>query len=226
MLLRPIILILLLLAAWNPILPFGKPPVDVFLLLDDSYSMEGRFTAEIRAQLLSQLQELPAGSRLALIRYAKQAVLEIPLTAIDQIDTAVFQDTRTSWRLALDRTASNPELALWLTARLIAPEHPAKLLIIHDDRQNTGDAGPLLKKLEQQGYGLLQINLSSAANSPDVWVQRLEVPLYAEAGQQIGASLTLGSNTAVSAKLTVTVNGGLQHQDTVQLQANSLKTLR
>lgn len=220
---RIAIIILLALALWNPGIPFGNAAVDVFLVLDDSLSMEGRLSQKLWSQIRRQLAELPADSRLAMIRYGKHPAQEIPLTAIGQPEImALFDSDQPKRELPLDRTGSNLEAALWFAAGQIAAQPPTALLIVHDNQQTVGNTAPLIEKLQRQGHRLLQLNLAQADTAPDVWIQNLNVPLYGEAGQTLPVSVTLGSNKTIAGQLAVSVNGTVQRKQTIQLEADRL----
>lgn len=223
--LRTTIILLLLLAIWNPNLPWGKADTDVFLLLDDSYSMEGKLTPKLWRQVRRQLQALPGTSQLALIRYGKQPVPEVPLTPIDQLETTSFASDQPPRSMPLDRTASNLEKAVSFALRQLKPEHKTTLMIIHDDQQNEGNAAELIENFKQSGHTLFQLNLADTEIKADAWIETLRVPIYAEPGQQLPVSVKLGSNTSLAAELTVRVNGKQSHRQSLQLEANRLQAL-
>jgi len=207
-------------------MPFGQAATDVFVVLDDSMSMEGKLSPATWSAICKQLQNLPKGSQISLIRYGKEPVIEIPLTDIEQpIITNMLSSEQALHGMPIERTGSNLEAALLLTAQQIRSNHPSTLLIINDNQQTTGNALSITKKLQQQGHKLLQLNLSNTNSAPDVWIQNINAPNYAQAAQNLPISVTLGSNTPKAAKLNIAMNGVVKLQSPVQLTEQGLITL-
>jgi hypothetical protein len=226
LLLRGLVLLLLILALINPSMPFGQAATDVFVVLDDSMSMEGKLSQATWSAICKQLQNLPKGSQVSLIRYGKEPVIEIPLTDMEQpIIKNLLGLQQPPSGMPIERTGSNLENALLLTAQQIRSTRPSTLLIINDNQQTAGNALSISKILQQQGHKLFQLNLSNQNSATDVWIQNINAPNYAEAAQTLPISVTLGSNTLKAANLNIAMNGAVKFQTPVQLTEQGVITL-
>lgn len=132
--LRSVVLGLLVLAWWNPVLPWGQAPRDIIVLWDDSLSMERTSVASAWSRLVEGMPASPAGSRFALLRFATAPVLEVPLT-----DIKAFPAALPPRLYPLDRSASNLEAALTFGLRLADPRRsPAVVLPGSMDQAEAG----------------------------------------------------------------------------------------
>ncbi|MCK9607049.1 MAG: VWA domain-containing protein [Methylomonas sp.] len=216
--LRITIMLLLAAAVWNPRIPWGEGPVDLLLLVDDSYSMNGKLGSTVWPQVRDLVRNLPKHSRVALIRYGKQPVLELPPTDIDEPQLVALLDSELPLRqVTLDRSASNLEQAMVFAARLIAPKRATTLLIIHDDQQTSGDASAIIQWLKEQGLQLIQLNVASPTAAPDAWIQSLKVPFYAEVDRPLPVTVTVGGNHDAAVMLNLYINDQLQLRQSLQV---------
>ncbi len=214
--LRGIVLGLLLLAGWNPPLPWGATPGDVIVLLDDSRSMERTAAAETWSRLAGDLARLPAGSRFALVRFAATPVLAIPLTG-----TAHFPVTLAPRVQALDRSASNLEAALAFGMRLADPRRATVLVLFSDGAETQGQAPTILRTAALPIYGIAP-PLNAAG---DAWIDALTAPATARPGQRTPVTVTLASTIAGDAQLQWQVNGQPQEDYPLRLEAGRAGTV-
>ncbi|MGR8930366.1 MAG: VWA domain-containing protein [Gammaproteobacteria bacterium] len=216
--LRVAVLFLLALAFWNPEW-FGEGgPSDCFVLLDDSYSMQGKLDRQTWGYVQAKLRTLPEGSRVALIRYAKQPVLEMPLTPIDDPGLATLLNSTLPPKLeVLDRSATNLEKALIFAARQMRPKRAITVIVVHDDQQTLGDASPMIRQFQRQGYQLYQINLATEHPAPDAWIQALKAPLYGKPEQSIPAGVVVQGNRDMDMVLNLYINDSLQRRQSISI---------
>lgn len=230
--LRLMLLLLLSVAWWNPGIPWGKSAVNFFLLIDDSLSMKNKVDQNVWEQIQHKINNLPEGSRLAVIRYAEYPVLETELTEINDIkirtllDSAVLTKPVLTKPVLLKHRSSNLEKALLFTARLIKPERSSTVAIVHNDQKMSENAAAVINSLNKQGIQLIQLNVSKSPTEADAWITSLNAPLYADGHQQIPVSVLLGSNREMSGKLSLLMNGHTKQQKTVQLSPDHYTTVQ
>ena len=216
------LLLLLMITYINPTLNMGEGPVDFILLIDDSASMENKITDKIWSEIGRSISTLPADSRLAIVRFAKEPVLELPLTAIDsKIVSKLIKMQAPPRLMPLDESASQLSEALGFVRYLIKPERVSTVLIIHDGQQTGANAKDNLDRLNEQVKNIFQLQLTDSV-FPDAWVDSLYVPMSVEQHQLIPVSFSLGSTQSTIAEVGVWLNEQLVEQQSVQLQAKKL----
>lgn len=221
LLLRLTLILMLGVAAWNPAIPWSKGPVDLFVVLDDSYSMSGKLDEKLWRKIRQQVRELPGRSRFALIRYGADSALEIPpISTDDPLLDELLGLNSPPRREPLNRSATNLEQALLFTARLIEPHRASTLLIVHDDQQTAGDAAPVTATLKQQRLRLLQMSLAPAQTPPDAWIQSVKAPYLTDHAQNIPVAVTVNGNRDMDIELDIIVNDRLQHKRSLHLTQN------
>jgi hypothetical protein len=76
------VLLLLLIALWNPSLPWREDASDLILLLDESDSMDPTYLDQAWKQAVEVAATLPAGSRFSLVRFAADSVTEVEFSDV------------------------------------------------------------------------------------------------------------------------------------------------
>lgn len=224
---RLFLIVLLCIALWNPQIPWGTNNVDLFIVIDDSQSMQGKVKQTMWKKLSKAIKELPVDSRISIIRYAKAPVLEVGLTALKNKEIQALLDSSVPpGNRAINRSASNLEEALKYTSRFIHPHRKTVLLIIHDGQQTQGNAHKLLRQLKDQDHLIYQIKLNQADLNRDAWIETLNTPQSAQTDQVIPITAILGSNQLMEGKVSLYVNNEIQNNLTVQLQSNKKRTLQ
>jgi Mg-chelatase subunit ChlD len=211
--LRSVVLGLLVLAWWNPALPWQQAPRDVIVLLDDSLSMERTAVASAWSWLVEGMAAAPAGSRFALIRFAAAPVLEVPLT-----DSKAFPAALPPRLQPLDRSASDLEAALAFGLRLADPRRSPAVVLLSDGAETQGHAQTALHSAQSAALPVYGIAPAPAAK-PAVWIANLELPTRARLGQRVLVAVTLAGALTGTGSLQLRVNGVLQADQPVTLEA-------
>ncbi len=225
-LLRFVVILLLLIAWWDPLLPVGKAAIDFIVILDDSISMERKIKKPMWEQVGQFVGRQANGSRLAVIRYANDAVLELPPSDIESETVhSIIKASEPPHEKPLDRTASNPEEALRLAARLVDAERQSVILLVNDGRQTSGYAAEILPTLNIQTPHIYNLRLS-AVDDADSWIAHMDSPLLLSAHEKIPVSVSLGSNRNTETRLSLYVNDQTVMRRPVSLLANSDTSLQ
>lgn len=124
-------------AAWNPSLPLGRGPVDLTLLIDESASMDREWLADAWAGVGAALDELPAGSRIDLVRFAADQSLEWQQAQPPAIPPAHWPQSR-----PLDPSVTDLYAALDLAAGLRDPSRTHRTLLLSDGRDTGSSPRP------------------------------------------------------------------------------------
>ena len=191
---------LLLLAAINPSLPWGRAPLDLVILWDDSLSMADRADEQDWARIRTAIRRLPGDNRVHLLRFAGDAVLASTTTP-GQVPEALPPPGQ-----ALDRTSSDLESALHHALRLTSPARDALLLLFSDGRETRGEARRALQAARQAGVEVLGLAPGRPARVPALWIRDLAAPDRARLGKRIPVTVTLAGTTA-GGRLRLLVDG-------------------
>lgn len=198
---------LLLLAALNPSLPWGRAPLDLIILWDDSLSMADRAGAEDWTRISNAARQLPGDSRIHLLRFAGDSVLETTTTPDRLPDAAPPQ------RQALDRTTSDLEAALYHALRLITPGRDALFLLVSDGRETRGEARRALQTAREAGVRVLGLSPATQTREPGLWIRDLAAPARARLGTRIPVTVTLAGTAG--GRLRLLVDGSLRGERTL-----------
>jgi len=208
--LRLILFTLLILALWNPELPIGSEPSDIYIVIDDSLSMPDNSQKLISTHLIKNFNLLPQGSRITLLRYANHVTIEFPLTEWDNsnIDDLFTQKTL-SRRHALDRTGTNTAAAIRQVLHMASAQKNSSIILISDGQDTEGDVAQALKEAGKARIPIISIPLEP--NTPntsghDSWVETFHIPQHGAVGQ--------------SMPITISVKGFNQNKQTIRLLLN------
>ncbi len=197
---RPLTLFLLLLALWDPPLPWGTPPLDLILLLDDSASMPRAQSDQAWHDISHQALTLPSGSRFRLIRFAGDSHDEggwLSLEALQELRRHSPDAPPRSQRLQQGQT--DLEQALRHALVSVSPQRLTLILLATDGRQTRGDLATVIDGSRQD------VTLSwwrpPAAAEDDVWIEALQLPERISGGQRLPATLQLASRRPLQVRL-------------------------
>jgi hypothetical protein len=207
------VLALLALAFFNPQWSWRQTPIDVVILLDDSLSMDRNFDAgSVWRQMAAELAALPPDSRFALVRFAADSVLEIPLTPAAAVPAAPPKTQ------SLDRSASRIENALLFGLRLLEPGRTGVLALLSDGRETDGQAAAALRLATAAGALVYGSAPTLATQVDDAWIEALDLPGRGRLGQRLPATVILASAFDGDGRLQLWVNGHAQVETPVSLR--------
>jgi len=205
---------LLLCALWNPHWRARTDPIAAVVMLDESMSMAESHRVEAWQTIVSTLGNLPAGSRLSLVRFGTEAVVETADVPISQLN----KERPPVHRAALNTSGTNIEAALGRAGRLVADEASAALILVTDGGETTGDAASLLVSFPASGLPTpFLLHHDAAATAADAKMDEVHLPPHVRAGAQFSAAVHVSSNRGGSAEIVVRDEAGRTQQFPVEL---------
>ena len=227
LLIRFAVMGLLLLALWNPPLPWQQGAVDLFLLLDDSESMPPEFQLRSWRSLLDQIARLPAGSRFTLIRFGGNSVTELESVTLDEPLLAQLRHADTPpRRLPLNRQSSNLETALRTALEQMEPGRFSRVLLISDGVENVGEIGALIGSEATPLPHIAWLAPQDERTPQDLWIESVNLPRYTKQGEEIPLSVNIAANYAADANLRISLDDRSITERTIPLSAQTTRTLQ
>ena len=215
--LRILLLALLLLALWNPRLPWQTAPVDLVVLLDASASVDAEARDRAWRQLAASLRTEPAGSRLALLRFGTRPVAELPWRTWEDADLqAHLAASAPPARLAVDDTDTDLAAALQAGLRLSQPGRDTRLVLVSDGQATRGDSAAALRLARSADLPVYFLD-ASAPRVGDSWIADLQAPARLPGGQRLPVTVELTSTTETEGLLQLLLDGEPVAQQAVHL---------
>lgn len=198
---------LLLVALWNPSLPWLGGPRDIIVVLDDSLSMRQLFDRGLWSRIAGQIARFPPDTRVGLIRYGATSAVELPLGSIgnDRL-RIIFESRNLPQREAVSRQATDTETALAAALRLAIPGRVAAIMLITDGFDTRGHVGTALQQAETAGVPVYWFDPRNRAAAGDRWIQELRIPAAARLGERVPVIVELGGDAHRSVRLRITAN--------------------
>lgn len=209
------ILALLGLALWNPALPWGTPPLDLLVLVDDSQSMALGVVDEAWRQLVEEANVPTRETRVAVVRFGASPVLELPPTAWDEASLDPLKPPR---RHPIDPTRTDVQAALILALRLTRPHRSVALALISDLGETDGHAEAALLQARQAQvpiYGLWPRRVSEPTVAG---IESLQMRARARTGQRSPVTVVYQGRLETNGTLQIRVDGRLQAERPVELR--------
>ena len=204
------IVILLLLAIWNPSIRMGGKNTTTIFLVDVSDSVSGQ-KQEIESFVKKALKEMPADNKAGVIAFGadsrvEQFVSEKNLfTGLETLPIA---------------TATNLEQAVQGAMALFPEEEGRRIVLITDGNENEG----LLKNTSQSvlnGNVQIQVKKLNSLIGDEVFVENLQVPDKINIGDTFKVEVTIQSNVKTAAILSLYAGNTLKSQREVELETGS-----
>lgn len=214
-----VLLGLVILALWNPNLPWGRASFDLLVLVDDSLSMDERKNESDWMHISAAAGNLPEGSRTGLLRFAATSVEQIKPYRVGERELASLANFRLPASQAkVDSTASNIEGVINHALRLQDPDRNSVLLLITDGRETQGNAEQALRSAKQAGVAVYGFRPSNSATGNQVAIEAMVLPTRARLGERIPVDITLSSTFAGEARLQLLLDGIARHETGLALQ--------
>ena len=213
---RVALLSLLVLALWNPSIPWTTQPIHLVVLLDDSLSMSRDLTDENWPLVAQAVTELSSESRFSLLRYGALPVLEVPpIHVTDEQFAPLVNAASPPRRLALDRSATDTEAALRAALRLLGPDRRPVILLITDGKESDGDVRTALELAKDAEVMVYLLHGSRGDKGRDVWIDDLYMPERVRKGDRISLLVTLKGTFAGEGRLKIYMNDALMSDTAV-----------
>ena len=179
-------IVLLLLALANPqvgskVEEVKQVGIDVYILLDVSLSMKAEDIKPSRLEKakheISKLIQKLRGDRIGLIVFSGKAFIQFPLTT-DYSAANLFLSAVSIKSVPQPGTAIGPAVSLALNSFKKDEQTQKAIVIITDGEDHEGDMDSAIEEANNLGVKIYAIGLGSPQGVP--------IPIYNEAGRQIG----------------------------------------
>ncbi len=172
----------------------GATALDAVVLVDDSLSVTPSMRERGWAATRRWLGDLPAGSEVAIVRFAATPALERPFAAAGTGSTRHLFAAPAPPRTAdLERGATDLASALTAAARLRRPGRDLTVLVLSDWQENVGQVESRLDSLREAGIGVKSVDLAPAP-ATGTRLDALYFPPRARAGQPLSGYATVRSS--------------------------------
>ncbi len=201
--------LLLALALWDPDLPGGRPARDVVLVVDASDSMASSSRDDASRDAAADVSRLAPASRLAVVRFGANAVVERTLTPI-----GLQQAPSTRY---VDPGGSNVAAGLTAALGLIDPGQPSDLILVTDGIENLGTASVALERARNAGVSV-SVSVVESVQKP-LRVEHVVAPERARADQPVWVAATLTSRSDQRVRVALAVDDRVRTARDVALPA-------
>ncbi|MGQ0848310.1 MAG: VWA domain-containing protein [Actinomycetota bacterium] len=202
-------LLLLVTAAAQPIVTRSVDDRAVLFLLDRSASVSDSARAAQEAFLSAALAEGRADGRTAVAVFGRDSRLDSAFT-VDRSGGPI--------RTIPDDSATDIASALQAAASLMPSEGSRRIVLLTDLVPTTGDVGPAIRQLAEQGVAVDVVELASA-RTPDALVESVILPPAVREGDTVPVTAVIRSNQAGSAVVAVRSGDGDEQRIPVQVVA-------
>lgn len=221
------ILLMLLLAGWNPSLTLGPGPVDLLLLLDESDSIEPARNDAVWHSFLKQAGSLPAGSRISLMRFSDRAVIEVPwLSTRDAGFAELLHDAHPPRHRALDPGATVIGAALRAAVRQVDPQRHTALIISSDGVDSVTPAETALPVTNKNSHlSIFYLDTAGDRQSPALRIESIDTPPASTPGQPLSLSVAVESTNGGRGTLETSLNSRVVHTQALALEPGDRRVI-
>jgi uncharacterized membrane protein len=212
LILRCIIWTLLVLALAGAQLTQGADRLAVVFLVDQSDSVGADEREAQLAYIRDALANMPPDDEAAIIAFGANALVERPFSTSQRIDTL---------RSTVNSGNTDLEEAISLALALFPDDAARRIVILSDGAQTVGDARAAAGRAAATGVEISVVPLVNDDLTPDVLVTAVRVPDTVAENQLFDLGITVDSDQATPATITVTANSEVVHRENVQLEAGS-----
>lgn len=180
----------------------------VVYAVDHSASITASATDAAIEYVLRTVAEKPEHDEAGLVFFGRDAAVELP-PAMSLPYEAI--------NVAIDRDGSDLARALSLSAAMLPPGRPGRIVLISDGVDTGGDLDGAIADLQSRDVpvDVLGIDYDLAH---EVWLERLELPREVRVGETFEASVVLESLTAGAGRLALLENGREVFADQVEFE--------
>lgn len=180
------------------------------------------------AFLIDVSDSVGAAGREQAVQYVRDALKSMRIDGNDQAAVVVFgNDAQIEQSLSIGRdlaalgsqvrtSGTNVEAAIRLGLSLLPNDAARRLVLLSDGKQTAGDAESAAR-LVKATNARLDVVILPSVQGPDAAIDRVEAPQRASVGQVIPLRISVRSNTAQRAQLTVYAGPDIVAQESVNL---------
>ncbi len=209
---RTILLLLLILALAGVRLRMPSSSLAVLFAVDESASISPAAQSDARSFIAAALRSQRSGDDAGVFGFARDAeILQPPVPALQLAD---------SWPQMKDRSASDLGRAFDFGSAVFPVDKTRRLVLLTDGNDTTGGATAAAHALADAGIELLTVPLHNAS-SPEVLVERVDIPRRLKAGEPFDLTANIRSNVATTAKARLYQNQFLVEQRDIELKVGN-----
>lgn len=206
--LRVVIVLLLVLALAGLQAVQAADRLAVVFLVDASDSIG----ATVRQQELDYVQQsihsMRPDDEAGMILFGANALIERPLSNVRELEEV---------RSTPDTGNTNLEAAIWLGLSMFPSDAARRLVILSDGHPTIGNAESAAQRAAAEGIEISYVPFFRPP-TPEVQVTDLRVPSEVSEGQQFDLNLTISSQAATPATVTILASGTIINQENVDLK--------
>ncbi|MEJ7839998.1 MAG: VWA domain-containing protein, partial [Thermomicrobiales bacterium] len=207
--------ILLVLAVCGPMLTLRATTSTAVFVLDQSSSVQLQSRAAATRWITGNIETGSPDRNAAIISFGAEPDLIVPPASTSAISP--------EWSDNLDSdagsSATNIESALDLAMALPVGDQ-RRIVLLSDGSQNSGSIESVIERARLQGIPIDVVPLTGI-NANDVRISNVSGPSAVWQGDPVSLLVTLGSGGADVVEVTVTVDGAILQQQSVNLQAGA-----
>lgn len=204
------VVVLLLLAIWNPSIEMGSKDTTTIFLVDVSDSVSGQ-KQEIEAFVKEALKEMPANNKAGVVAFGADSRVEQFVS-----EKNLFSGLET----VPVTTATNLEKAVQGAMALFPEEEAKRLVLITDGNENEGSLMAVSQSV-LNGNVQVQVKKLDSLIGEEVFVENLQVPDKVNIGDTFKVEVTIQSNVKTAATLALYAGNTLKSQKEVELETGS-----
>ncbi len=204
------VVVLLLLAIWNPSISMGSKDTTTIFLVDVSDSVSGQ-KQEIEDFVKAALKEMPTDNKAGVVAFGADSRVEQFVS-----EKNLFNGLET----IPVTTATNLEQAVQGAMALFPEEEGKRLVLITDGNENEGSLKAMSQSV-RNGNVQVQVKKLDSLIGEEVFVENLQVPDKINIGDTFKVEVTVQSNIKTAATLSLYAGSALKSQREVELETGS-----
>ncbi len=181
----------------------------VMFAVDHSSSITRQASDEIMSWVVAAAATKPERDEVGLLFFGQDAFVELPPAA-----TLPFEAVNVD----VGRDGTDVSSALSLGAAMLPEGNAGRIVLVSDGVDTEGDLSSVLDDLKARGVPVDVVPVQYTFES-EVWIERLELPTFAEIGRPYEATVIVSSLKKGDGSLRLTQNGKVVFEDQVQLDA-------
>lgn len=211
LILRAIMMLLIVLALAGVSIAGDADRLAVAFLLDRSDSVGAAARATQIEYVRTALDAMPPDDQAGVIVFGADPLIERPMSGADTLDTL---------RSTPRASASDLESAINLAMAMFPPDAARRIVILSDGAQTEGDAEAAARRAAASGVEISTVEGQSPA-APEIQISEVRAPEIVGADQTFDLAITIESETATAASLSVFAAGAPIYTEAVDLRVGT-----
>lgn len=208
--LRLLILLLLILSLAGTELVRATDELAVVFLVDASDSITPAQATAAEEFVRTAVAEMPPTDQAAVVVFGDNALVERPMSGLDEISAFTSAPRRLQTDLAE---------AIRLGLALFPPGSARRLVVISDGVATTGDAAEAARLAAAANVPIDYLFLARQTETAEAWLGDVAAPSRVVEGETFTINVTAQSTADTAATLRVVAGGDIIHEETVALRA-------